>query len=53
MTLRQQIHALERENGELVKDKETLTCALEYAKKDLAAKDAEIARLKMKAKVKR
>lgn len=45
-TLRHQILTLERENGELVKDKETLTCALEYAKADCAAKDKEIARLK-------
>lgn len=35
-----------RENGELVKDKETLTCALEYARKDLTAAQAEVVRLK-------
>jgi hypothetical protein len=33
-----------RENGELVKDKESLTSALKYARADLAARDAEYLR---------
>ncbi len=40
-----QLDAAPRENAELVKDKETLTCALEYARTDLEQARTSIAAL--------